>query len=727
VRNEFQRITSTTAWKLIEWYWRLNKRLLPASTRRRAIYDGTRQLVARILGLGGRGAGPSATEQFNGKDQSEEFVIHCDTPRPGSYCAGTLIVRGRVITGAALQSVEIFLDDQPITAELKGRWSGGMILQPGGFFLRWDTNSAKEGSHFLKIVALANTGVCRTVTIPITIDQTAKDQAYQLWISMNEPSPQDLAGFKENAKLLTSQPTFGLLLRARSSTATNLRITMESIAKQIYQNWEVRVLAEDSIDLNLRAFITECARGDPRIKVQEIPPAPLSKETSGETISLPGEFLAFVDEGDELAPDALYQVARTLCDFPDADLLYSDEDDVDLLGRRSDPFFKPDWSPDLFLSMNYVSRFLILRRELVQAIGGVPSNYDEDQRYGLALRAVEKTDRIRHIPTVLYHRDPSHRPSSSSQRPLGNALKAQNALAAYLQRNNVRATVEDGLQPGSWRVRYAILDNPKVSLIIAAGPRVDLLRNCLDSVLRKTAYPNFEIVLADNSKGTDVQHLLDSLRAIDSRIIYLDYRNRPFNFSAINNSALRETTAPLVVFLNDDTEAVSDGWLSALVEHGQRPTIGVVGAKLVYPFGVIQHAGMVMGIHGTCGHAFKYLPSDTRSYFGFPQAVRNCSSVTAACMMTKRILFLELRGFNEIELRDGFQDADYCLRVREAGYLIVYTPYATLVHHESASRGFAVEPSEASYMQNHWFRTIADDPYYSPHLTRTSEDYSLRI
>jgi GT2 family glycosyltransferase len=730
VCNEFQRITNTTAWKLIERYWRLNMRLLPSGTRRRALYDGTRQIASRILGLGGRSAAQPSRAELPARldDKDEEFTIHCDTPRPGEYCTGTLIVRGRVIAGAALQSVEILLDDRQIATDSAAECRGNLVLEPRGFFLRWDTNSAKEGSHILKITAAANSGVSRTVSIPITIDQTAEHRTYQLWIAMNEHSIQDLVELKENVKFLVYQPTFGILLRLRFSTATNLRITMESIVKQIYENWELRILTEGSIDPNLQRLIAEYAQRDPRIKFQEAPPATASKKTSDETIFLPpGDFLGFVDEGDELAPEALYEVARTLGDFPKADLIYSDEDDVDLLGRRSAPFFKPDWSRDLFLSMNYVSRFLILRRELVQGIGGVPSEYGEDQRYGLALRAVEKTDRIRHIPTILYHRRHSHHPISSNQRSSRNALQARNALAAYLERNNVPATVEDGLQPGSWRVHYEILDNPKVSLVIAAGPRVDLLRNCLDSILKKTAYPNFEIVLADNSKGTDVQHLLDSLRAIDSRIIYLDYRNRPFNFSAINNSALRETTAPLVVFLNDDTEAVSDEWLSALVEHGQRPQVGVVGAKLLYPFGLIQHAGVALGIYGSTAHPFRHFPAPSAHHFGFAQVIRNCSAVTAACMMTKRDLFLKLGGFNEQELTEAFQDVDYCLRTRETGLLVVYTPYATLVHHESASRGFAVNPTELHHFGTKWAEAIACDPYYSPNLTREAEDYSIRV
>jgi GT2 family glycosyltransferase len=728
VRNELERIAGTTAWRLIQWYWQLNMRLLPSGTRRRNIYDRATQLVSRILGLDGRGAGQPSNTASTDKREEEEFVIHCDTPSPGDSCAGTLIVRGRVISGATLQSVEILLDDQQIAGESAGHSGGNLILEPSGFFLRWDTNSGNEGSHILKIIAAANTGVCRTVSIPITIDQTAKEGAYQLWIAMNEPSARELAELKQNVKVLAYRPTMGILLRVRLSTAANLRITMESIVRQIYTNWEVQVLTEGSVTPNLQSVIADYAERDPRIKFQEVSPRAVSKKTSDETVSLPlGDFLGFVDEGDELAPDSLYQVARVLSDFPETDVIYSDEDEIDLLGRRSAPFFKPDWSPDLFLSMNYVSRFLILRRELVRAMGGV-GDYDEDQRYGLILRAVERTDRIRHIQRVLYHKSSSHLLTSSNMKPKQDVNDpGGNAIREYLSRNNIPGRVEEGMEPGLWRVRYAIADNPRVSVIIACGPRVDLLRKCLDTVLTKTAYPNFEIMLVDNSQGTDVQRLVDSLQSINSRIAYFDYRNRAFNFSAINNFAVRQSMSRLVVFLNDDTEVGNEEWLSALVEHGQRPNVGVVGAKLIYPFGFIQHAGMAMGIHGTCGHAFKYLPADTPSYFGFAQIVRNCSCVTAACMLTKRDVFLKLGGFNEIELGERFQDPDYCLRVRQAGYLIVYTPYAILVHHESASKGFAIKPSEASYMQNQWSRIIADDPYYSPNLTRASEDYSPRV
>jgi GT2 family glycosyltransferase len=265
-----------------------------------------------------------------------------------------------------------------------------------------------------------------------------------------------------------------------------------------------------------------------------------------------------------------------------------------------------------------------------------------------------------------------------------------------------------------------------VTLILPTGGRLELLQPCLESLFAKTSYPNYEVSLVDNSKASAV---CDYVRGLDNhRISYLDWRNRQFNYSALNNYAVRQSASPLVLFLNDDTTIIEPDWLTAMVEHGQRPSVGIVGAKLLFPFGLIQHAGVVMGIYENTAHAFRHLPGDSRAYFDFPQIVRNCSAVTAACMLTKRDLFLKLGGFDETNLAVAFQDVDYCLRVVEAGYFVIYTPYSVLLHHESVTKDEKLaHPREVRYMQQKWRKVIENDPFYSPHLTRTAEDYSIRI
>ncbi len=407
----------------------------------------------------------------------------------------------------------------------------------------------------------------------------------------------------------------------------------------------------------------------------------------------------------------------------EADLIYADEDRLDETEQRCEPFFKPDWSPDLLRSMNYIGEFVAARRALVREAGGLKGDAAADF-YDLNLRLSEQAKRIEHIPRVLHHR---RRAENSDSPDAPQEAAARRVLNDYFSRNGIAARAEAGSAGRGWRVRYLIGEAPKVTIIIPAGPRAELLESCLNSIGEKTDYPHFEILVADNSKTSEVEKLAKAIRLKAGTVRYYDCRGKPFNFSAINNAAVRECTSPLVLFLNDDIEVLDAGWLGALVEHGQRGEVGAAGGKLLYPDGLIQHAGVILGIGGYAGHAFKRLPGETRAHFNFAQLVRNCSAVTAACMLTKRELFLQLGGFNERDLAVAFQDPDYCLRVRAAGYLVVYTPYCTLLHHESASRGMKLDGAEVRYLQRQWGEVIAHDPYYNPNLTRDAEDFGLRL
>jgi GT2 family glycosyltransferase len=564
----------------------------------------------------------------------------------------------------------------------------------------------------------------RGIGAPLT-----QEGAYRLWRRRNEPSPAQLKKMAQTAKKLAYRPVISIVVPVYKTPEKVLREAIESVRNQIYGQWELCLADDGSECPELASLLKEYAEKDARIRFVQLPQGGgISSATNAATSLARGEFIAFLDHDDTLSPEALYRVVEVLQKHPDADLIYSDEDKLGATGERYDPFFKPDWSPDLLLSMNYVCHFLIVRRELFEAVGRLRSDFDGSQDYDLILRVTERTSRIHHIPRVLYHWRSSEGSTAQSPDAKPTAhIAARRAIGDYLDRNKIRATVEPGVAVGRWRVRYEITNMPKVTLIIPAGPRVELLRKCLGSILASTDYGNFDVMIVDNSKGTDVQQLLTSFPRQRAQVAYVDYRNHHFSFSALNNFAVRQAAAPLVLFLNDDTEAIRSDWLTALVEHGQRPAVGVVGGKLLYPSGLIQHAGVTMGIHENAGHAFKHLHADSPSYFDFAQVVRNCSAVTAACMLTKRDLFLELGGFNEIELAVSFQDPDYCLRVCQAGFLVVYTPYSVVMHHESASRGVAVSSAEVRYMQKRWAGVIAHDPYYSPNLTRATEDYSLRL
>jgi GT2 family glycosyltransferase len=557
-----------------------------------------------------------------------------------------------------------------------------------------------------------------------------QEAAYRLWIQRNEPDSAQLKNMEQTGKRFAYRPTISIVVPVYQTPQTLLRAAIESVRSQIYDRWEL-CLADDGSDRpDLTEMLRTYSHQDPRIRFTQLPQSQgISQATNAAMALGRGEFIGFLDHDDTLSPDALYRVVELLQKYRDADLIYSDEDKLGPTGERYDVFFKPDWSPDLLLSMNYICHFLVIRRSLVETLGSLRSECDGSQDYDLILRSADHTTRIHHVPRVLYHWRAAQNSTaqSPSVKPTAH-LAARRAIGDYLERNHIRATVEPGVGVGRWRVRYEVVDNPKVTVIMPTGGRLELLQPCLESIFAETGYPNYEILLLDNSRGPEVAQYASAESTRWNRLRYLDYRNRPFNFSTLNNDAVRTVDSPLILFLNDDMTVRTPEWLTAMVEHGQRPSVGAVGAKLVYPSGSIQHGGVFMGVYGNTGHAFKYLPADSRHYFDLAQVIRDSSAVTAACLLTRREVFWELNGFDEKNLPVAFQDVDYCLRLCKAGYSVVYTPHAVLTHHESMTKA-EKHPNfhEVRYMQKTWADVIAHDPYYSPHLSRRYEDYRIRV
>ena len=433
--------------------------------------------------------------------------------------------------------------------------------------------------------------------------------------------------------------------------------------------------------------------------------------------------MCFLDHDDALAPHALAYVCEALSQNTGADLLYSDEDKIGPQGERFDPFFKPDWSPDLLLSENYVCHLLVIARDLAQKTGMLNPAFDGSQDYDLILRATEQAQRIVHIPKILYHWRAG---AASTASGIDNKQYALDAQKRALER---RGRIEPGAVLGRWRVRYPIPDGSRVSIIIASGGRLDVLRTNLESIFGKTTFGNYEVVIADNSKGQAIERLVREFQTARPNLRYIDSREQPFNFSAINNAAARQCDSPVLLFLNDDTSVIAPGWLEAMVELALRPEVGAVGAKLLYPNGAIQHAGVVMGLYDNCGHAFKGLDGSRPHYFDFTDVIRNVSAVTGACLMTRASVFRQANGFDEDEFAVAFNDVDFCLRLGSLGYQNLYTPHAALYHHESlskTSKDLIPHPKEVAAMRLKWGKTIAHDPFYNPNLTRNQEDYSLR-
>lgn len=563
---------------------------------------------------------------------------------------------------------------------------------------------------------------------------------YILWILQNDPSESRLVQMREECEHFPYQPKISIVMPVWNTDERWLRRAIDSVLEQVYGNWELCIADGGSTKEIVGRVLKEYAERDPRVCVKHLAENKGIAGNSDEALSLAtGEFIGLLDHDDELSPFALYEVVKLLNSGRDVSFVYSDEDKIDDKGRRSTPFFKPDWSPDMFLSHNYLCHFAVIRREVVQRVGGFREGYDGSQDYDLFLRVTEVLDEreIAHIPKVLYHWRiiPGSAADTIEAKPYA-IVAAKLALTDAMRRREIRASVVDGIFLGSYRVRYDIMDNPGISIIIPTSDKVNVLKACIESILTRTQYQNYEIIIVDNLSRE--QKTFDYYRELEAnpRIRILEY-DMPFNFSDMNNFAASHADGEHLVFLNNDVEIRSGEWLSAMLEHSQRREVGAVGAKLLYPNNTIQHAGIIIGIIGNppvAGHAHRHLPVLHPGYFGRANHIANVSAVTAACLMVRKTVFEEVGGFDE-ELAVAFNDIDLCLKIRKQGYLIVYTPYAELYHHESLSRGYEDTPEkkarftrEVRYIRERWGKVIdSGDPYYNLNLTREKEDFSVNI
>ena len=560
---------------------------------------------------------------------------------------------------------------------------------------------------------------------------------YDAWFRNQAVTARESRDIPADLARLAYRPRISILTPVYNTDANVLRLMVDSVRAQWYPDWQLCLADDASAKPETRAALDEIDGSDARIRVIRQPAnGGISAATNAALDAADGEFVALLDHDDELAPGALLEVVELLNRHRDADVVYTDEDKLDFDGTHVEPFFKPDWSPEYLNSSMFLGHLVVYRRTIVEQAGRFRSAFDGSQDYDLALRVTERTDRIHHVPQVLYHwrKIQGSAAASAEAKPWG-LQAARRALVDHVARLPVPATVEDQPGDGFWRVRYEIAGTPKVSVIVPTAGTVrettsgrrDMPLACLRSVVERTDYAHYEVVLAVNGRLSDE---LTRFVEAEPRIRRIDAEAAgPFNFAATINAAARHATGEHLLLLNDDTEIVSAEWMRAMLEFSQQRAIGAVGAKLLFPDGRLQHAGVIVGIGGGACHVFSGFPGDTPGYFGGTWIIRNYSAVTAACLMTRRDVFDALGGFDERFATD-FNDVDYCLRVREAGYRIVVTPFATLTHFEGASFGSRerkVSPQEVRLMSERWAGVIANDPYYNPNLTRTALDYSLRL
>jgi len=664
----------------------------------------------------------------------------CDQPkaRDAQTRTGNIAVRGWCLAEGGVDSVQVIvpglsqMETVPSAPRPDVKRAHPDLDKTGqsGFTMKFDSLPLAQGRHPITLRIVSKGSVLRETRTAVMIDhEKGFATEYDRWIHDFEQPDDELIQLK--LETLQRQPTIGILMPVYNTDPSELDAAIQSVLNQSYGNWELCIADDASSRAEIREILEHFSRDDGRIRiVYRNERGGISNACNSALAMATGEYVVFLDHDDTLSPHALAYVCEALERHPDADLIYSDEDKIDERGGRFEPFFKPDWSPDLLLSENYICHLLVLRRDLIQKIGSLNPDCDGSQDYDLILRAVEHAARIEHIPKVLYHWRAGAASTATSIEHKQYALNAaQQALQGYCDRSGGQMRVEPGKVVGRWRVRYPIPAGTRVSVIIASGGKADVLRANLEALFGVTTYPDYEVVVIDNSKRKVIETLVRGFQSKGRSVRHIDWRNQPFNYSVINNTAARQCDTPVLLFLNDDTSVIAPGWMEAMLELAMRPEVGAAGAKLLYPNGRIQHAGVVMGIHDNCGHAFKGLDGNVSHYFDFPDVIRNVSAVTGACLMTRTEVFWEAGGLDESDFAVAFNDVDLCLKIGSLGYRILYTPHALLYHHEAfskTSKDLIPHPEEVSRMRSKWEEAIAADPYYSPNLTRNDEDYSLR-
>lgn len=562
-----------------------------------------------------------------------------------------------------------------------------------------------------------------------------QENDYNEWLRQYDTlTDQDREKLQARISQLSSRPLISVLMPVYNPPLEMLQSAILSVQKQAYPNWELCIADDASPNAGVRELLQRHAAQDTRIKLALRPENGHISAASNTALALAsGEYVALLDNDDLLHELALFWVADTIASHREAGLIYSDEDKVDVAGNRFDPYFKPEWNPDLFRSHNMVCHLGVYRTDLVRRLGGFREGFEGAQDYDLALRCTEQlaAHQIVHIPRVLYHWR-SH-PGSTAQAgsEKGYALLAgQRALDEHFSRTGVSAKAEL-LDFGMYRAHYALPSAaPLVTLIIPTRNGLQLVKQCVDSIFAKTGYKNYEIIIIDNNSDDPATLDYFSSLAGDARIRVLRDES-PFNFSALNNAAVLQARGEYVGLLNNDIEVISPQWLEEMMGLATQPGVGAVGARLWYPNNTLQHGGVITGLGGVAGHSHKHLARGEPGYFYHAQLIKTLSVVTAACLVIKKSIFLEVGGFNETELKIAFNDVDFCLRVRQAGYRNIWTPYAELYHHESATRGYEDTPEkklrfaqEVRYLKERWGESLTHDPAYSPNLTLDREDFS---
>lgn len=566
----------------------------------------------------------------------------------------------------------------------------------------------------------------------------ARPENYAGWIeSFDTLSSEQMEELRVRAERLDpNAPLISLLVPVYQTPERWLRRCIDSVLAQVYPNWQLCIADDASTDPRVMDVLNEYAGQDDRISVVRRTSNGHISAASNSALELAkGDYVALLDHDDELRPHALLEMAEAISRDSRIQLAYSDEDKIDADGRRFDPYFKPDWDPDLLRSQNYVCHLTVIRADLVREVGGFREGFEGSQDHDLILRCTERLQpaQVKHIPKVLYHwraipgstalrRDAKDYASSAGAR----------AVAEHLLRCGTNARAEE-LAHGHYRVHWPLPEpRPKVSLIVPTRDKVELLRMCVESILAKTAYPEFEVVVVDNQSSEPAALAYLGELAARDRVKVLRY-DAAFNYSKINNWAASQCDGTVIGLVNNDIEVISPDWLDEMASQAMRSDVGAVGAMLYYPDDTIQHAGVILGIQGVAAHVYAGQPRGYPGHGGRARVAQGLAAVTGACLLVRRELYERIGGLDE-GLEIAFNDIDFCLRLRAAGYRNVWTPFAELYHHESASRGSEDTDAkkqrfmrEVEFMQQRWGGELLADPAYNVNLSLASRYCELSV
>lgn len=559
----------------------------------------------------------------------------------------------------------------------------------------------------------------------------SQNEKYQEWIKNNEPTTAELEEEK-NVKF-NINPKFSIVVPMYNTDLLYFKQLVDCILSQTYENWEL-CLADGSKKLNPE--IEKIIGDDIRIKYKFLDQNKGISGNSNEALKMAtGDYIMLVDHDDLIPINCLYELTKAINENKDVEFIYTDEDKIEGdTNRRYDPHFKPDFAIDTLRSNNYITHLAVFKKELMEKLEGFRSKYDGAQDFDIIIRAIENTDKIVHIPKILYHWrvHPQSTAMLADAKPYAYEAGIK-VIKDHLERQNLKATVTHGGDiKGVYEVEYEVNDNPSVSIIIPNKDNIKLLKRCINSILEKTTYHNYEIVVVENNSTKKSTSKYYKKLKENKKIRIIKYRQKGFNYSKIINYAVKECKTDFILQLNNDTKILTPNWLEKLIGFATREEIGAVGARLYYKDKSIQHAGIGLGILGLAANLFTETPKNMHAYYARECTTRNVSAVTGACLFARREIYEQV-GYMDENLAVAFNDVDFCLKIRKAGYLIVYNPYVELMHYESKTRGYENTKAkkerfekECNYFKEKWKEELKKDIYGNINFSNKNAQYTIR-